>query len=475
MRLSEPIEKSGFFWVPEDVENRLPGVLRISEEGVTTVEVFGLSSNPLVRRPLDDPMFYSKYPDVNRVVGVVGKNEPVTLDKCFTKNHNSTLGGLWNVTICANLAFVGAVYEKGEEIEFSRIDFSVEGFDEWLGISGIRVDHRWNEKSASIHFDPPQEVSFDLPGKIEIKFSFRWKLPGFPIITGASISQRAHISLISEKLRPLDDFLPSISKIHNFLCFAIDKIVSLRSVTGYSENLTRESEEGKKFPVPIEIYYQSLLCSETESKIRQPDMLLPYRGVKDNMGRIFDRWIENHETSEPAFNLYFASKSDAYRYLGARFLSLAQAIETLHRRNSEQKEMTTEEFQSLVNAASKAVPGQRKSWIIEKLKYANELSLRKRIKEMIEPFKDYFGSSEERKNFISKIVDTRNYLTHYDDQPANQAENGESLWTLHRKLEALFQLHFLRIIGIKKETISLIVKGNWSLMDKLGLRQDHLH
>ena len=223
MRLSEPIEKTGFFWAPEDANNQLPGVLRISETGETILEVFGLSKQLLSRRPLDDPMFNQGASVINRIVGVVGKNESVTLDSCFIKNWNSNFGGLWTSTIYANRAFIGAVYGDGEDATFSKIEFSVEGLDEWLWISGIHTDYGSNDRSASIRFDPPEEISFHLPEGIEMKLVFRWTLPSLPAITEARITQKAYISLISTELRPLDDFISLISKLHNFLCFSIDK------------------------------------------------------------------------------------------------------------------------------------------------------------------------------------------------------------------------------------------------------------
>ena len=41
MRLSEPIEKHGFFWLPDDAENQVPGILRISESGDITSMISG--------------------------------------------------------------------------------------------------------------------------------------------------------------------------------------------------------------------------------------------------------------------------------------------------------------------------------------------------------------------------------------------------------------------------------------------------
>ena len=469
MRLSEPIEKTGFFWAPEDAENRLPGILRIAETGAATLEMFGLSKGLLSRRPLDDPFLSQRDETANRIVGVVGKNESVTLERCFRRGWNSNFGGLWTSTIRAECAFIGAIYEAGEDITFSKVRFSVEGLDEWLRVSGIHVDHNWDEKSASIGFDPPKEIALPLPGGIEMKFDFRWTLPGFPSITEARITQKAYISLISTELRPPDDFLALIFKIHNFLCFAINRTVSLESVTAYSTELTKEREDGSTDESPIKVYYESLPRSEVKPKIRLPDMLFLYRGVEKEFEEILDRWLKSYEISEPAFNLYFASKSGAHKYLDRKFLSFVQGIETLHRRNSQETLMPEEEFSNLLDTMLKNVPHDRRAWVEEKLKYANEWSLRKRISEMVEPFQDFFGSSSERKHFISKIVVTRNYLTHYDSEIEDQAASGEDLWILCRKLEALFQLHFLRIIGIKDEDIATIVKGNFDLRDKLGI------
>ena len=197
-------------------------------------------------------------------------------------------------------------------------------------------------------------------------------------------------------------------------------------------------------------------------------MLFLYRDVVNEFEEILHRWLKNYETSEPAFNLYFASKSGAHKYLDGNFLSLVQGIETLHRRNSQETPMPEEEFSNLVDTILKNVPNDKKELIKEKLKYANELSLRKRLRKMIEPFRNFFGSSNGRQSFISKVASTRNYLTHYDSKLASEAASGKDLLMLYMKLEALFQLHFLRLIGIKDESISAIVEANRALRYKLG-------
>ena len=475
MRLSEPIEKHGFFWLPNDAANQVRGVLRISESGEVTLEVsyfYDPNLDTLSKRRLGYPPGKSEDRNINRIVGIID-NDFITLDKCVYVNWNKkSLGGVSTSTIRANFAFIGVDYNDDRDITCSKLTFSVEGLDEWLSISGFQTESNWEEKSHSIHFRLPKEIELNLPDGIELQFLFSsTHSPGF---TEEHITQKAYISLISQELRPLKDFLDLVFKLHLFLCFAINKIVSLDSVTGYSSEITIEIIDGQKQEIPIKIYYQSEPHSETKPKVHPHDMLFRYRDVADQREEILTKWIKNYDISKPSFNLYFSTLSGGQKYLDGKFLSLAQGIETLHRRNSQETQMPEDEFSNLKDKILKAVPDtEEKKWIKEKLKYANELSLRKRMKQMIEPFKGLFGNLQRRNSFISKVVDTRNYLTHYDSSLENQAASGEDLGKLYMKLEALFQLHFLRLIGIDDNTIKSMVNENYALRNKLGLENQN--
>lgn len=53
--------------------------------------------------------------------------------------------------------------------------------------------------------------------------------------------------------------------------------------------------------------------------------------------------------------------------------------------------------------------------------------LGKRIKNIIESFKELLGRSKERSKLIRNIVDTRNYLTHYCEDLESISVEGEHL------------------------------------------------
>ena len=109
---------------------------------------------------------------------------------------------------------------------------------------------------------------------------------------------------------------------------------------------------------------------------------------------------------------------------------------------------------NLVAKILDAIPDKKqKNWIKEKLKYANELSLRKRMKQMIEPFKDFFMEMQKSAILLFKKLLIREIISPITiSRLENKALSGkklgdlEKLDRLHLKLKALLQLHFLKLM-----------------------------
>lgn len=462
MRISEPIKQSGYFWLPESPDQRLPGVLSISALGETILEVIGVFGDPVA-------VINATTLSLGRVVGVIENGDAVTLDHCFYQHRNVRLfGGLSKSTVYANRAFFGVQYDEGEIITFSKFCFSLEGLDEWLSLSGFEISQDLDARKTSIHYTAPKEIEFSLPDGIALAFAFSYSLPTLPATTEAKITQNAHITLKSDYPRPLEEFLALVNKLNDFLCFATDATVALDSAAGFSPDITREGGSGVQVPIPVNVYYKSTRLSDVPPRVDWHRMLFRYEQIGDQCENLVNKWLSNYEVSEPAFNLYFASKTGAHKYLEGRFLSLAQGIETLHRRNARETVMAEEDFRGLIEAVVNGCPHEQQKWLKEKLRYANELSLRRRLKRMLEPFETLYGDPKQRKQFVAEVVATRNYLTHYDPDLSDQAAKGKSLWRLCMKLEALFQLHFLRLMGLGDDSIKSLVEKNYALLNKLS-------
>ncbi|HOW53627.1 MAG TPA: hypothetical protein PLR60_03145 [Syntrophorhabdaceae bacterium] len=464
MRISE-FSKIGYFWLPASPDAKLPGTLKVSNSGEAEVEVIGVFGG--ITKMLDNDH------NIERLNGVVEGEGLVTLEKCHYKRRNFSSQGISKSLIHVNRVFIGAHYVDGEDIKFSSLRFSLEGFDEWLSISGIKTKHGSKFQDMSIKFRAPKEIRTKLTKDIDLLFTFEWTLPGGGNVTEAKISQRALVKLVSKKLLALEDFTRLAFRLNNFFCFAMDETVTFTSFIGTSDELKQKLGD-REFEVPIKIIYPSLPFSKTVPDVQWHKMVFRYGQIGNKLGKILSKWLDAYERIEPAFNLYFASTSGAHRYLESKFLSLAQAIETFHRRTFEETTMPGTEFSELVAQLLLACPQSRKEWLEGLLKYANEISLRKRLKKMIDPFKSYFGTARDRNALIGNIVNTRNYLVHYDKSLETKSLTGVELWSVCMKIEGLFQLHLLKLLGFSGDEIEAIVKNHGQLASKLAKSKNHL-
>ena len=459
MRIENEYIKTGYFWLPSNPENKIPGVLTIKNGGDIELEIIGLFRDDIDSLNRDD--------DLSRIIGHIEDDGLVTLDDCFYTTKNISFGGISKSKVCANKVFSGVAYDEKEEITFNSLSFSVDCFDDWVRISGIIVDNDWDNRTASISYSPPENIQIPLNNGMVLEICFSYTLPGFPNITEAKITQRAYLKIKSPSLIPLNKFIEVVYKLVNLMCFAIDDIVTLKNVVASSSEIQREYSNGTKHLVPIKIYYPSLPFSKKIAKKTWHQMLFNFHTIKTNIQDVINNWLDAYEVIDPALNLYFSVKTGAQKYVDGKFLALAQGLETYHRRTSNDTIMPPSQFDDLVSTLVDGCPKNHIDWLQGRLRHGNEINLGQRIKKTIEPFKDFLGNSNERRKLIRQIVDTRNYLTHYSEDLKDSALTGSELWILCQKMEVIFQLHFLRVIGFNANEIKDVIENSLPMKNKL--------
>ena len=251
MRLAEPIETTGIFWLPEEPETRLPGVLRISETSRITLELTGVIGNspsvfsnvgvPVTPRSGDGDS------DFGRIVGTVEKGGRVTLDRCSRDGGNLVLpSGLFRSNFYVSLAFLGVEYGKEEQASFSDFRFSVDGLDAWLSISGIgelEFAEGPEKMSGSIPFHKPDDILLTLSSGDQLEFSFSLSFPNVAIpVTEMAIKQTSLVCVTSERPQSIEYFSTIAVRLCNFLSLALDQDVGIQSMTGFLDQETDDSK-----------------------------------------------------------------------------------------------------------------------------------------------------------------------------------------------------------------------------------------
>lgn len=440
-----PPDFQGYFWLPGNTDTKIPGRFYCTEDDTLQLDVLGTFSGA----PIE-----SDQVEVPRILGVSEKGKLVTLENCFYTKRNFNFPGLAISSIHVNLALVGCHFDKDEPIQFDEVVCHSDAINDWLEFAPIETSLTTSlPRRASVSFSPPAPLVWNISSGVKMKLRSSWTAPIMSQYREARITQKTWVGFEFNQAKSIDELLGIVNRFSKFVSFVVDQTLPLNAIETYSRELIEEIGDVKR-QVPIQIFYApDSRGSPDLSRIAPPFPLFPFRYVRDRFGEIISRWLDNYDRFDSSFNLYFATKTGRDLYLDNRFLMLAQALESLHRHSSSETAFSTEDYSTLCAVFKKVVPDAFKEWLHTRLEYGNEPSLRQRLKFLFKGFESIYGDSKKVKDLISRIVTTRNYLTHYDVSLRQQSARGRELYKLCLSLETLFQLHMATLCGLSVEEV----------------------
>lgn len=221
----------------------------------------------------------------------------------------------------------------------------------------------------------------------------------------------------------------------------------------------------------MDIYSKPVGVRYAGRKVHPAEMLFTLGDIDGDFGRFLNNWFGKAERLGSVYDLYFATAYGCAAYMDDRFLSLVQAVEAYHRRALGTTELPEEEHEKRPEEVLSAAPDAHKDWLRGKLAYSNEPGLRKRLAEILcgdpEVMKPIFEvSSKKRDGFMYKDVETRNYLTHYDQGKKGTAATGRELHELTERLKSVLEACLVQEVGFEgerlKEVLSRKRRFAWS-------------
>jgi hypothetical protein len=447
MNTLSPPEIHGLFWLPGNETIKVSGKCLCAEDGSIELEILGTFSGKPIEQ--DDGT-------IPRILGVSSKGKFLTLDDCLYRKRNFNFPGLAVAQIHVNRMYVGAHFSADEEVAFDSISFHSSALDEWIRYSPINVEVRGGDNAGvSLDYSPPPSPKWMLKDG-DIEFKFAWSAPSPGQFRDAKITQRTFIEWSFPKLKRVDEATSYIFRLSDLASFASDQTIPIHSITGFRKDLTEELGEKIKRK-PIDIYMNLKRSQEVDhTRLSRPFVLFDFEAISERFAETVQTWFDSYEKFNSAFNLYFATKTPRQLYLENRYLMLAQAVETLHRKMSTDVAYGVDEYAELSAALMDGVPSKFHGWVEARLKYGNELSLRQRLKKLFAGHEEIFGGKSKVKSLISAMVNTRNYLTHYDESLKNVATSGSEMYKLCLALELLLQIHFCQMVGFSNENVQQI-------------------
>lgn len=247
-------------------------------------------------------------------------------------------------------------------------------------------------------------------------------------------------------------------KINNFLSILMHKKSDIISMS-----FLVSEDEGKFFTVNV--FYK--FFSHEDAKLDPNNILINYFEIAEDFFNILATWFEIFEKFKSFFYLYFVNMDSNFT-AELLFISYTQAIESYIRKSNydnfymdkDEYEWIYKDLEAFINR-NQYLSKSHKDSLKSRVKYGNEHSLRKRLKDLVESLDeflliDYLNDKYEQ-NFVNIVIENRNYYTHYDKKD-DLVKSGIKLVLLTLDLRLLLELCILNEIGISKELIDKKLK-----------------
>jgi hypothetical protein len=438
----EEFECEGHWWLPEKPEQKIEGTLKFAPTKGISLHLIGLFGG------FEET---SKTTKLDIVLGFSTDGRRISLCDSIISRWTIHQPGMSECWLEVSYVLIGEHFQKKDQIKFKSMWVRFSHLDEWLNISGFKIDHL-KKGGVTIRYRLPKNLSFKVSPDLQMRISFGVKYPTFSIAQKeASIKQESWLGIIPLEPESLEGFLPMIHHLRNFVTLATMKPVYPISVNGKMEsNGERECS--------VDMFYSLGEIIESSVALGPTDMLFAFKDISTQLRFLLRNWFKKAELLEPVFDLYFGTLYMSRIYVTTEFLNFAQGLESYHRRTMKGYELPKVEHRERIRKILKCAPKEHGKWLREKLNYGNELTLKKRLEGLLESIPRSLESTiPDKEDFIRKTVDTRNYLTHYDRKLKEKAARNEELFKLTLKLNILLQFHLLKELGFEPGKIENMI------------------
>lgn len=451
-RLADPIE--GDWWLPEARRRTRYGVLQQLPAGH-----FELTLRTAWRHEV------MKAVDQAERITLLGKAQdgrPISLSDGFLKEHNLPMPESSPATFHFNRVFLGAHFPEEDSAVLTELRARIPVLDHWLGISGLTIDLLRPKRELAIRFSQPEDLEFELEPGLKLVFGFDWQGPALrrPQLE-AFLRQEVWLILRSSPARSFGELETSFKRILDLFSLLAGEALGYESLVGEMSRAGRRSQEVAE-PTRVDILFAPIAPELVGKIVEGHRMLLRFSDVQTKYPCLFQCWLEQYKVYRSAFESYFAVQRRDPEYQEQRFLSVVQSLEALHRLSG-QDPPPSKEHQEKLERIKACLASKDWQWLKGKLR-RHEPNLSSRLESLLKPFEGLFGDSKERHQFAQSIVNTRNYLTHYDPKVENKAVKSSRLTPYIFRLKVLFVLHCLLQLGLTPDEARQHIEKNHRLL-----------
>lgn len=448
---NDSFTEEGFWWLQGNEERKVAGTLTFDPEAGPVLRLLGILPTS------DDGGMFT-------IHGITKKGKGVTLLQASNTNRQFNSPGVSNEELQADLLLVGWHVSSIDAPIFSKSYIRFQEIERWLGHEPIhepiKVSFNPDERTVTLDAAEPREVSFARHADFEVT-----------TVQSLQVSSDSHTRFTIDACSQMG-IAPATPQSLNWHFARATRLQELAALcAGYYLPLLSlelrgpEEELGGGGSRPSEVHVYARMQHPEGDKWRKHDapIVSGPELVAFNPSAV-QAWFDQYDLLGPALALFFTITGQRQMFTNIRFLLAIQALEAFHRRTSEETVMDEADFPAfrdeLVKSIPVTAPARMKERLERSYQFVNELSLNQRLKAIIKNVTDEFGNKPPafNKAFLKKLVDTRNYYTHFSKELEEAKLDGAGMYWASRRIILLLTVLFLMRLGISVNDITPLLK-----------------
>lgn len=450
--MRENFTLKGNWFLPDKPDNVVAGTLTFEFDKSTRLELLG---------SLNGKSFKSIEADI--ILGFTTGGKQITLFKCYESNRTMSFPGqptsIWDIIFTIE----GGHFSKTEDLKFHSMATSFHNLNEWLAISGFKTSlPNFLKYKSNVTYTLPKQIDFDIDDNVKGQFNFTFKPPPIGFNYEINLKQTSqYIVTTKENELGLEQLLKYMASFQNFLTLGTYEASFPLKIMLQSKDVT-EVINGKNYPTNYNLFYNVSLSPYSNRPKILWEFLFNYQDIKRNYKRIIKKWYHSSNEIEPVLNLLMETFYQRGSFNENKFLNMAQALETFHRRRRKNNILTEKQHEKRINEILKSIPIKHKDFINGRLIHSNEPSLHMRLDSLFKEFntKTFSKIVTDKDKFIKQTKDSRNFYTHYDKKMGKKALKGAELFYLTERLKVILVSAVLSETGFSYDLIEKLLERN---------------
>lgn len=367
LNLDESAEWAGLWWLPDDPNEQIPGVLRYEPEDGLMLSLIGAFEDRIISNPSFGVVTFHEGHRTWDVIHGAAEQREITLLGCIPNSSKRTIGARVKSPdkqiIMATTALIGAHVNGEDEEMFSSVEVSIEDLGLWAASSVfdgvLQAPDGKPDGSGSISVKPAEAQSIVVNGT-EFHLSHRHTLPFFDQRRGGTIGRMRDTAFV--RIVPTDPFslsgaLGAASLVQDLIALATHRaagVIWLRVELAEAASMPRGDRPEPRRNADV-LYSPSALGKHDAKAVDHHRVFFTCASFP--FEEVVPRWCEAHGRLQAATNMILGLRYAPARYVENNLLTAVGAAEVLHRGlGIDERPMSADEFKPMREAMLAHVP-----------------------------------------------------------------------------------------------------------------------